>query len=105
MDATGEAKQEKKIDEMASVVEQLDGGISRLPIKGVFRFAITEALKDFNTATWRDIGKERPAVREKFFAKICEHAMPRLVKLGFPDGKVAALQGRLLELNKKYTRN
>ncbi|MFU2208787.1 hypothetical protein [Solidesulfovibrio sp. C21] len=102
MDVTGESRQEKKIEEMANVVEKVHAGLSHLSVKGDFRLAIAAALKDFGESSWKDIGKGPRSTREKFFAAICDYAIPRIVKIGFPEGKVDTLRQGLQEMNAKY---
>ncbi len=101
---TGALKQEKKIEDMVTVVENMYAGISPLSVKGVFRFAIDTALKDFSASNWKDFSKEPPEKREKFFGTICDHAIPRLVKLGFPKVQAGMLKTKLVEMNTKYVK-
>ena len=102
MDVTGESRQEEKIKDMSAVVEDVHKGIATLTVKGVFRFAITEALKEHGHTSWKVVGTQPAHERERFFQTVCERAIPRLVKLGLPRDKESTLRNRLQELNRKY---
>jgi len=102
MSAVGVSKQEKKIEDMASVVEEMQPGLTHLSIKGAFRFAIQEALKEQGFAEWRDLAGQPAAARKRFFETLCGHAIPRVVKLGFSQSKAKELDARLQEMNQRY---
>jgi DnaJ-domain-containing protein 1 len=105
MTATGVSKQEKKIEAMADVVDEVHPGLTHLSVKGVFRFAIKEALKEHGFSEWKDVAAEPASIREKFFKSLCDHAIPRVVNLGLPEEKTEQLKAKLQEMNRQYVVN
>jgi hypothetical protein len=87
---------------MATVVSEMQPDLAHLSIKGAFRFAIQESLKEQGVAQWRDLAGQPVAARKRFFEKLCDRAIPRVVKLGFPQDKTKELDARLQKLNERY---
>ena len=102
MKATGVEKQEQKIIGLAEVVRALDPKLELLPVKGALRMSIDAALKDIGLDSWKQVADKPIVVKRSFFSSLCEYAVPRLVKIGFPAEKGGELATRLRAANEKY---
>ncbi len=99
MGVRGNTRQEKKIEGMVAIVEQLHPGLNQLSAKGVFRLAIADTLKEWHLSDWKGLATRPAGVREKFFAAMSGNAAAHLERIGFPAEKKKLLEHRLQEFN------
>lgn len=102
MKAVGVSKQEHKINEMSSVVEQFHPGLNLLSIKGAFRLAIEASLGEGGYSEWKEVADKNPETRARFFNAVCAKAVQQVVRIGLPREKAAELETKLRLINQKY---
>ncbi len=104
MGVRGNAKQEKKIEAMTAIVQELHPQLNALSAKGVFRKAIAATLEEWKLQDWKELADRPAATRESFFSTMSSNAASHLLKIGFPPDKTRQLEQRLLQFNKGFVR-
>lgn len=102
MQSRGNTKQEQKIDTLADIVVAACPDLSKLSVKGSFRFGITEALKVTGFGKWEEVATQSAAGKQRFFDSLLDNAMAHMVRMGFPTDQQDIVRKRLVEENQRF---
>ena len=104
MAIVGSSKQEKKINELAEIVEKHYPKLNKWAVKGALRNGANSAIKKSKFSEWAEMSKEKPSVRKEFFNSMLNEAKPTLQKL-LGNKDVEDLIKLLKEENEKYVKD
>ena len=91
----GSKDQEGWLSEMGAIAHDFAPSVDVVTFKGVFRFAIAEALKDHRLAAWESVARKDEAERKAFLDSVLRHSAGRLEGLGTSPETVAAISRSL----------
>ncbi len=102
MQSRGNSKQEKKIDSLAEVVIENCPNMSKLSVKGSFRFGITESLKAIGVSQWQEVANLSIHQKKQFFSLLLDNSMQHMKRIGLSTDSEAKLRAKLLEENERF---
>jgi hypothetical protein len=88
---TGSKTQEQWLQEMGEMAHEIAPSIEVVAFKGVFRFAIAQALSDHGLEVWESVAGRNDKVRRHFLDSVLRHASGRIEGMGATESTVASI--------------
>ncbi len=97
----GNPRQEKNIEEMGVLANQMFPHIKTMVFKGCFRRGVRSALEKHQFQSWQEVGAQPPNVKKKFLQSVLNECLPDFERMGMKANELDALAAML---NKKHDR-